>query len=304
MEPTHLRIFTADERPDERPAASDRSGNAVPADVDLQAILQAWNEATDRLQRTHEALRQEVHRLNDELEAKNRELARKNRLADLGQMASHIAHEVRNSLVPMKLYLSLLRRRIDADAGSVEVLDKIAAGFSALEGTVTDLLNFSVDREPQCSPVEVAELLHDVLHSLSPQLEAQRIVTHVDAPLGIGALADRDMLRRAILNLVLNALDVMPAGGELVLTACHCHGALEIEVADSGPGIEEAAMQRLFEPFFTTKSAGTGLGLAIVERIAEAHGGAVTVANCPEGGAAFTLRIPHSATLHAWRAAA
>jgi signal transduction histidine kinase len=204
----------------------------------------------------------------------------------------------------MKLYLSLLRRRIDSDSGSLDVLDKIATGFSALEATVTDLLNFSVDREPHVTTVEIPELIHDVLRALAPQFEAQRIVTHVDAPLGIRAAVDRDMIGRAFLNLVLNALDVMPAGGELVVTACCCGDALEIEVADSGPGVEEAAMQRLFEPFFTTKSAGTGLGLAIVERIAQAHRGAVTVANCPEGGAAFTLRVPHSTTSRAWKAAA
>jgi len=306
MEPSHLRIFAADDQPDETapPAVGSRGEAESLADLDLRTILEVWNHATDRLQRTHEALREEVRRLNDELAAKNRELARKNRLADLGQMASHIAHEVRNSLMPMKLYLSLLRRRIDTDCGSVDVLDKIAAGFSALEATVSDLLNFSVDREPHGTTVEIPDLIHDVLHSLAPQLEAQGIVTHVDAPLGIQAVVDRDMLRRAILNLVLNALDVMPAGGELVVTVCRGRDALEIEVADNGPGVEDAAMQRLFEPFFTTKSAGTGLGLAIVERIALAHGGGVTVANCPEGGAAFTLRIPHSARTHAWKAAA
>ena len=80
--------------------------------TDLETILEAWQEATMRLQSTHESLRYEVSRLTDELEVKNRELARKNRLADLGQMASHVAHEVRNSLVPMTLYLSLLRRRL------------------------------------------------------------------------------------------------------------------------------------------------------------------------------------------------
>ena len=85
--------------------------------ADLQTVLTAWHEATLRLERTHETLRGEVERLRAELEAKNRELARKNRLADLGRMAAHVAHEVRNSLVPVNLYLSLLRRRLKADAG-------------------------------------------------------------------------------------------------------------------------------------------------------------------------------------------
>lgn len=304
MEHRHLRIFPPIEEVGSAIPPAVAADPASFASLDLQTILCAWNEATDRLQHTHEALRAEVHRLNEELAAKNRELARKNRLADLGQMASHIAHEVRNSLVPMKLYLSLLRRRLDCDAGSRDVLDKIAAGFSALEATASDLLNFSADREPQCTAVEIAGLIHDVVQSLAPQLAAQRIETRVDTEPGITAVLDRDMLRRAIINLVLNALDAMPQGGELVVTSCRCHEALEIEVADSGPGVEEAAMERLFEPFFTTKSAGTGLGLAIVERIAEAHSGEVTVTNCPEGGAAFTLRLPLSQKTRTWKAAA
>src|SRR5262249_32341368 len=99
------------------PVSRQSPATAVREEVDLSLLLRAWNEATDRLQHTPEALQPEVRPPTDELEAKNHDLARKNRLADLGQMASHVAHEVRNSLVPMKLYLSLLRRRIDQDRG-------------------------------------------------------------------------------------------------------------------------------------------------------------------------------------------
>src|SRR5207253_2795993 len=182
-----------------------RDPPALPSseELDLSTLLKAWNEATDRLQHTHEALQAEVRRLSDELEDKNRELARKNRLADLGQMAAHVAHEVRNSLVPMKLYLSLLRRRIDSDAGSASVLDKIMAGFTALEATVGDLLHFSSQRDPRRDRIDVAHLLHDVLESLEPQLDAQDIWAKVDCPPGLAATADPDMLKRAVLNLIL-----------------------------------------------------------------------------------------------------
>jgi signal transduction histidine kinase len=284
----HLLKFPA-------PAAQRPPGRPADSELDLQVILQAWNQATDRLQQTHEALRSEVRRLSDELEAKNRELARKNRLADLGQMASHVAHEVRNSLVPMKLYLSLLRRRISDDAGSLDVLDKVTAGFTALEATVSDLLHFSSDREPQRLTFGLARLIDEVCESLAPQLTAQGIRLAIDCPPKLGAAADRDMLRRAVLNLVLNAIDAMPDGGELAITCCRTAAGIDIEVADSGPGIADGHLERLFEPFFTTKSSGTGLGLAIVERIAAAHGGEIDVANCPDGGAAFTLRIPDHA---------
>jgi signal transduction histidine kinase len=102
------------------------------------------------------------------------------------------------------------------------------------------------------------------------------------------------MLRRAVLNLVLNALDAMPSGGLLTITVCTSASGVEIEVGDSGPGIADELLERLFEPFFTTKSSGTGLGLAIVERIAQTHGGQVVALNGAEGGAAFTLSIPQT----------
>jgi len=104
--------------------------------------------------------------------------------------------------------------------------------------------------------------------------------------------ADRDMLRRAVLNLVLNALDAMPDGGEVVITSYTGRGSFELEIADSGPGLSDEARNRAFEPFFTTKDGGIGLGLAIVFRTAEVHGGDVLAQNCPDGGAAFTIRIP------------
>ncbi len=264
----------------------------APGDVDLKMILAAWNEATDRLQHTHQTLAAEVRRLSDELDAKNQQLAKKNRLADLGQMAAHVAHEVRNSLVPMKLYLSLLRRRIDRDRGSLDVLDKVMAGFTALEATVGDLLHFSSQRDARRERMAVAGIIADLVQSLEPQLNAQNIRTRVDCPATLIASVDPDMLRRSLLNLVLNAVDALPAGGELVITVCFTSAGLEIEVADSGPGVPAPLAERLFEPFFTTKTGGTGLGLAIVERIAAAHGGRVTVQNCPEGGAAFTLIVP------------
>lgn len=284
--PSHLRLVRVDDEPVE-PAM-----DALAPELDLSTLLQAWQTATDRLQQTHQALREEVKRLTDELEAKNRELARKNRLADLGQMAAHVAHEVRNSLVPMKLYLSLLKRRLSQDAGSSDVVSKIGVGLSALETTVDDLLTFTADREPQRRLVDVRGLISEIVDGLTPQLAAQQISCRLELANGAPLAVDRDMLRRAILNLVLNAIDAMPDGGELVVTSWRGPRGFEIEVADSGAGVPTEVAERLFEPFFTTKREGTGLGLAIVQRIAEAHAGSVSVSNCPEGGAAFTLRFP------------
>jgi signal transduction histidine kinase len=258
----------------------------------LEAILAAWNEATLRLEQTHATLQAEVARLTDELEEKNRELARQTRLADLGRMASHVAHEVRNSLVPVNLYLSLLRRRLAEDAGSLDVLAKVEAGFTALDATVNDLLNFTANREPQWRSFIVQDLVAEIFDALAPQLEAQGIDVSLDVPPNTVVTADRDMLRRAVLNLVLNAVDAMPQGGELVVTSYQGRGGFELEIADSGPGLAPEQLERVFEPFYTTKASGTGLGLSIVQRIAEAHGGRVTALNCPQGGAAFTIELP------------
>lgn len=279
-EATSLRLFGgASEEP-------------LTADSELSALLDAWNIATLRLEQTHAALHAEVSRLSDELETKNRELARKNRLADLGQMASHVAHEVKNNLVPVTLNLSLLRRRLGDDTAALAVLSQVEAGFQSLDATVNDLLSFTAHRQPQPSSFVVGTLVEEIVESLAPQLEAQAIDVDIDVPPNTVLSGDREMIRRAVLNLVLNALDAMPDGGDLVITSYDGAAGFEIEVADSGPGVPEQHRRRLFEPFFSTKGTGTGLGLAIVEHIAAAHGGNVTVTNCPEGGAAFTLHFP------------
>lgn len=261
----------------------------------LETILTAWNDATLRLQQTHEVLQAEVSRLREELEAKNHELARKNRLADLGRMASHVAHEVKNSLVPVTLYMSLLKRTLSADSDSLSILAKVEAGFTALDVTVNDLLNFTSHREPQWNNFVVSELIGEICESLRPQFEAQSIFVSIDVTKDLMLLADREMLRRAILNLVLNSVEAMQEGGELVFSAFEGPVGFELEIADSGTGLSDSQTKHAFDPFFTTKSDGTGLGLAIVHRIAEAHGGRVNVRNCPEGGAAFTIEIPRRA---------
>ena len=280
------------------PAVNSTAGllNAQPRlageELDLRDVLDMWQSATARLQETHEALRNEVRRLSDELEVKNRELARQNRLADLGRMAAHVAHEVRNNLTPMTLYTSLLSRRLAGDEGSLGIVTHIETGLAELEITVNDLLHFTADRVPNWRKFDLHALLHDVCDMLGPQLAAQGVHAEIDVPLPMLVSADQEMVRRAVLNLALNALDVMPEGGELVVTACETQRGLEIEVADSGPGIPEHVGAKVFEPFYTTKSEGTGLGLAIVYRVAEAHGGSVAVCNCANGGAAFTICIP------------
>jgi len=217
------------------------------------------------------------------------------RLTELGRVTAHVAQQMCDQLVPVSLYMSLLRRRLSADSGSLDVLAKVEAGFASLEATVSDLVGFAGETAPRWERFDVRQLVEDVLDALSRQLEDQAIMPCVDVPFSTFVTADRNMIRRAILNLVLNALDAMPDGGQLTVTSYEGQGGLELEFADEGNGLDDEARRRAFEPFYTTKSGATGLGLAFVQRTAAAHGGDVSALNCPDGGAAFTLRIPRPA---------
>jgi signal transduction histidine kinase len=140
--------------------------------------------------------------------------------------------------------------------------------------------------------VDVRALVDELCAQFAERAKAARVETTVDVPARFGMLADPDMLRLALTNLYVNALEAMPAGGRLVITSYAGSGGVELEVADSGPGLSDDALGRAFDLFYTTKRGAAGLGLSKVRRVAAAHGGDVVAANCPEGGAAFTLRFP------------
>jgi signal transduction histidine kinase len=234
-------------------------------------------------------------RLEGEVARLEQDLKRANTLAELGRTAAHIAHEVRNSLAPVGLYMGLLKRNLAGDSGSLGILAKIEDGFALLEATLHDLLHFAANRKPAKETVTVQNVIDSVLNSVAPRMESQHVQAAVEIPARTTVTADPELLRRAVLNLVMNALDVMPDGGELSIIAHTGQKSFELEVADSGPGLEPEHRMRVFEPFFTTKSTGTGLGLAVVRQIAEVHGGSITCLNCPQGGAAFILSFPRTA---------
>ena len=121
----------------------------------------------------------------------------------------------------------------------------------------------------------------------------------IDIPSNQTISADRDLFRRAVRNLVHNAVEAMPDGGSLVATSAVSPNAIELEIADTGPALSDEQREQAFETLPTAHRNGAGWGLAVVHHIAELHGGSVTAANCPEGGVAFTLRIPRLAALEA-----
>jgi signal transduction histidine kinase len=157
----------------------------------------------------------------------------------------------------------------------------------------SELLRYrSPERAPHCQWFDVRHLLDELQESLATQLSDKRIKTVIDVPMKLRVIADRELIWRAVNNLLRNAVEAMPNGGELVITGFVGPRGLILEVADTGPGLAEKVRQHMFKPHYTTKSGALGMGLAEVQSIARNHGGDIMAANCPEGGAALTIRIP------------
>lgn len=264
-----------------------------PPTADLAEIIGAYNQVTDRLQRSHEMLTEEVRRLSAELASANTALQRSRRLAALGEMAAGIAHEIRNPLAAIQLYAELLESDLGHMPEQYDVLQRIVSAVRGLNAIVTDVLHFSRDMPVRPVAAPASELFQRAVESMAPVIAAAHINVHDDvSPHTPPVYHDPDLLHRALVNLIRNATEAMPEGGTLTLAADADtdSDAARLTVRDTGPGINPDAIDRIFNPFFTTRAAGTGLGLAIVHRVIDAHGGAIAVHN--DRGAVFTLTLP------------
>jgi signal transduction histidine kinase len=216
-------------------------------------------------------------------------LARSERLALVGQMLAQITHEVRNPLNAMSLHAELLAEDL-ADPGARTLLATITSEIRRLESLTARYLELSRGRRPERSPSDPAELVRDVLRVDAAALRRDGAEVLVDAE-AVGVVdLDVDALRRAVRNLLLNAVE---AGARRVWVRVSRHGeVLRFAVEDDGPGMDEEQRARAFEPFYTTKAAGTGLGLAITRQELEDGGGSVHVEAAPGAGARFVVEVP------------
>jgi len=286
-----------------RPVTAPAANPAGPGADDLAEIIRAYNQVTDKLQHSHEVLQAEVARLRRELASADAQLQRSKRLSALGEMAAGIAHEVRNPLAAIQLYASMIVQDL-ADAGDtlgepLRCAREIAAAVRGLDGIVGDVLSFAREVKPRPAVLPVAEVFERVIAAHRPAIQAAGVKVQLpDSDQEcLYVYADPDMLHRALLNLVRNAVDAMAltqGPGKLTLDAREDDDVLTLSVHDTGPGVDRDTIDRLFNPFFTTRATGTGLGLAIVHRIIDAHEGTVTVtANTDAGrGAVFQLCLP------------
>jgi signal transduction histidine kinase len=145
----------------------------------------------------------------------------------------------------------------------------------------------------------VRELVEQVVASLAGRLAAQAVDVFLDIPASHRVFGERKLLRRAVENLVINAMEAMPEGGSLVATSAAEPHAIELEIADTGPAMSDGQRHDVFELMPAEQRGSSGWGLAVVRRIAEMHGGHVSAANCPDGGVALTLHIPRPVALEA-----
>ena len=283
---------------------------------DLAQIISSYNAVTEKLQRSHEALRAQVARLEQQLASTDAQLRRSKQLAALGQMAAGIAHEIRNPLGAIRLYASMVaddlqllhlpapdRDTVDASRQNVETIVVAVRGLDAL---VHDVLRFAHEIKPSNDAVAVCDLFERALAMAAPDIEGAGVEVMIDAHAALAVCVDGDLMNQALVNLLRNAVqaivempsDQAPARPRrIVLTAAAESCRVVLSVTDTGQGIAPEAVDRIFNPFFTTRSTGTGLGLAIVHRIVDAHGGTISVGKDPgTGGAVFQMRLAQATT--------
>ncbi len=272
---------------------------------ELKAVIAAYHEATEQLKTSHDRLMGEVARLRGELEAKNRQLERRKRLAALGEMAAGVAHEIRNPLGSIQLYVDLLGRNLAPGSREAGLAEQIGKAVRGLDAIVTDMLTFTRVIEADRKPTDLVDLVAEAAAEVSAEL-ADADVTLETAGLQDAGPVDLDgrLFKRVLINLMLNAAQAMRISSrERVITVRgravdpdgDAAGGWAITVSDTGPGIDEAVIEKVFNPFFTTKDSGTGLGLAIVHHIVEAHGGSIAARNVDRAGAEFEISLPRPA---------
>ncbi len=231
------------------------------------------------------------------------------RLAELGSMTSGLAHEIKNPLSTIGLNIQLLAEGLAELKADPEEHGRLVRRVRALQREIdrlrdilTDFLDFAGEKKLDPKPTDLNAMVDELTDFFHPQAERQRVRIYVTpASQGVIALVDGSLIKQAVLNLLLNALQAMgepekPGTREIYMRTelgeDEGHPVARLRVADTGPGMDEATIARVFTPYFTTKAGGTGLGLPTSRRIVEEHGGRIEVHSEIGRGTEFTLVLP------------
>jgi two-component system, NtrC family, nitrogen regulation sensor histidine kinase NtrY len=241
------------------------------------------------------------NRMTHELGEQRRKLVQAERVAAWRELARRLAHELKNPLFPLQITIeNLVRARERAPEQFDEVFQEstrtLLAELANLKTIIGRFSDFAKMPAPQPQPVALNELVKDTMTFLEPQLQAPgrpAIRTQLELTSSIPQIqADPELLRRALQNLVLNAVDAMGSGGTLTVRTETSADAVQLSVSDTGSGLTPEECERLFTPYYTTKQHGTGLGLAIVQSVVSDHGGNIAVQSEPGRGATFVITLP------------
>lgn len=273
----------------------------VAAETELQT-----SEGPKRVSVTVQAIQEDGERMGalvtlrdlDSLESINTQLQVSERLAALGRITAGVAHEVKNPLNSMRLWLENLKESLPAEADgasqqAVQVLDK---EIDRLDAVVKRFLDFTRPMDIRLEATQLAELLREVLEVAQPQLQKSGIQLAQLLPIDVPEVyVDRALLKQAVLNLVLNAAEAMPGGGQLRLVLSRRGETAEITVGDTGKGIPPENRQKIFQLFFTTRPGGSGIGLASTFRIVQLLNGSIDFTSEVGRGTTFRIELPLAA---------
>ena len=219
-------------------------------------------------------------------------------LTEVAELAGGFIHEVKNHVSTLNLNLQLLAEdyadpQSPRERRAKQRIDRVRNQCEKLVQVANDFLRFVRGQEPKREPTRLDDLAAELLDFFGPTAKAANIDIRLYASPGVPpALIDRELFKQALLNLMLNAEQAMPDGGEICLQT-RCEGDVVcLDVIDTGKGIDPEDLPKLFRPFHTTKPGGTGLGLPTTRNIVRAHGGEIDVQSAPGRGTKFTIRLP------------
>lgn len=221
-------------------------------------------------------------------------LQRQGRLADMGEMAAQLAHQIRTPLATALLYGGQLGRSGLSDAQRAQFAAQLVEGLKHTERLVSDMLAFSRGGHFQPNPVALRRLVAQALDTLGPRIQAQGVdlCLDIDKVHSDRAIGNADALSGALCNVLDNALNHTAEGGRIAVALELSGEQARIRVEDDGPGIPPDIRKQIFNPFFTTRERGTGLGLAVAQSVLLAHGGGIQVGESALGGACFEICLP------------
>jgi signal transduction histidine kinase len=245
------------------------------------------------LHRQLQGITDEIERIVEQLQQREREVLRAEQLAAVGQVAAGVAHELRNPLTSVKM---LVQTGLEGEAATglpPEDLAIIEHEVRRMEQCIKLFLDFARPPDSERRTTDLIKVVRRALALVEGRARRQsvQLVPHLTAP-EVLLRIDPEQIHQVLVNLLLNALDALPHGGAAHLQVESRGSSIEVRVWDNGPGIAPRIRQRLFEPFVSSKETGLGLGLSICKRLIEAHGGAIRGDNAREGGAIFTFTLP------------